>query len=373
MTAMTPSTRKLSRPVEYAIVAVLLAVAAGVLMIAAERLTLLDSGVFGYDWHLFWTTVRSGVPDYSQLDVFNPPWTQLMLVPFGQLTFKASWALWTLTSICVFVFAVPRRADGRAWPLGLLVGIGSFWTLRALADGALEAFVVAGALLILWAWRGRHAIWLGMGLLLATAKYQETWLLAIGVSVLCLREWKPALWARTLALCVAVVVPTLIWLGPSWIARLTHGADGVGFSPNIARLGSNVSLQALGGIAGWPSFATTALWVVILAVTAATLWSRVRELDLRAVGLLVVTSMLLAPYAGLLSLASLGLIVLLPLWQRRRWIGLGLLIWANLPFLTAFQPGSTGQFEWGELVHLGLLATTWLVLAVELWREPASP
>lgn len=372
MTALTPAPRKLSRPVEYAIVAALLAVAAGVLVVAAERLTLLDSGVFGYDWHLFWTTVRSGVPDYSQLDVFNPPWTQLMLVPFGQLSFKASWALWTLTSISIFVFAIPRRVDGQAWGLGLLIGIGSFWTLRALADGALEAFVVVGALVIVWAIRSRRPIWLGLGLVLATSKYQETWLLAIAVGVWCLRYWRPAQWGKTLATVAVIVVPTLAWLGPSWIARLTHGADGLGFSPNIARLGSNISLQALGGIAGWPAAATLALWIVILGVTAVTFWFRARTVETRVAGLLIATSMLLAPYVGLLSLASLVIIVLLPLWQRHRWIGLGLLFWANLPYVTAFQPGSTGQFEWAELVQLGLLATTWLAVTLELWREPAT-
>lgn len=368
MTALTPPTRKLPKAVEYALVAVLLGVAAAILIIAAERLTLLDSGVFGYDWHLFWTTVRTGVPDYSQLDVFNPPWTQVMLVPFGQLSFKASWALWTLTSLSVFVLAVPQRADGQAWPLGLLLGVGSFWTLRALADGALEAFVVAGALVLLWAWRTRRPIWLGVGLVLATAKYQETWLLAIGVAALCVRYWRPATWARTAATCAAVMAPTLAWLGPSWFARLTHGATGVGFSPNIARLGSNVSLQALGGIAGWPGAGTWALWALVLGVTVATVWSRVGGLGPRGLGLLIVTSMLLAPYVGLLSLASLVLLVLLPLMRGHRGLGFALIVWANLPYLTAFRPGTTGQFEWPEWVHLGLLAATWLTLVVELWR-----
>lgn len=368
MTAATPAPRKLSKPLEYGIVAVLLAVAATILVVAAERLTLLDSGVFGYDWHLFWTTVRSGVPDYSQLDVFNPPWTQLMLVPFGQLSFKASWALWTLVSLSVFVLAVPQRAKGQAWPLGLLLGVGSFWTLRALADGALEAFVIAGALVLLWAWREQRPIWLGVGLVLATSKYQETWLLALGVAALALRFWRPATWARAAAVCAAVMVPSLIWLGPSWWARLTHGAQGVGFSPNIARLGSNVSLQALGGVPGWPAAATWIVWALVLVATAVTLWQRARGLETRSLGLLVVTSMLLAPYVGLLSLASLIVLVLVPMILRQRWIGLALIAWANVPYLTALQPGSLGQFDWPETVHLGLLAATWLVLMVELWR-----
>lgn len=368
MTAFTPSSRKLSKPVEYAIVAGLLGAAAAILIIAAERLPLLDSGVFGYDWHLFWTSVRSGVPDYSQLDVFNPPWTQLMLVPFGQLSFKASWALWTLASLSVFVFAVPRRADGQAWPLGLVLGLGSFWTLRALADGALEAFVVGGALLMVWAWRTRRPIWLGVGVVLATSKYQETWLLALGAGVLCLRYWRPATWARTAAVCAAIMAPTLLWLGPSWVARLTHGAEGVGFSPNIARLGSNISLQALGGIEGWPAIGTTAVWAIVLGVSAYTLWTRVTGLETRSLGLLIVSSMLLAPYVGLLSLASLVVLVLLPLMQRNRWLGIALVAWANAPYLTAFLPGSTGQFDWPETVHLGLIGATWLTLVVELWR-----
>ncbi|MBL8095666.1 MAG: DUF2029 domain-containing protein [Anaerolineales bacterium] len=372
MTALTPTPRKLPRPIEYAIVALLLGVAAAILVIAAERLTLLDSGVFGYDWHLFWTTVRTGVPDYSQLDVFNPPWTQLMLVPFGQLSFKASWALWTLASLSVFVLAVPQRGDGQAWPLGLVLGLGSFWTLRALADGALEAFVVAGALVMVWAWRTRRPIWLGLGIVLATSKYQETWLLAVGAGVLALRYWRPATWLRAAATCVAIMAPTLLWLGSGWLARLTHGADGVGFSPNIARLGSNISLQALGGLSGWPGAATWVVWGVVLVVTAVTLWQRVRELDTRSVGLLIVASMLLAPYVGLLSLASLVVLVLLPLMKRQRWLGLTLVLWANLPYLTAFRPGTTGQFEWPEWVHLGLLVVTWLVLVRELWRPEVS-
>jgi hypothetical protein len=372
MTTVSP-TRKLPRPVEYGLVALLLVTAGAILVLAAERLTLLDSGIFGYDWHLFWTTVRSGVPDYSQLDVFNPPWTQLMLVPFGQLSFKSSWALWTLASLSVFVLAVPRHPDGRAWMLGLLLGLGSFWTLRGLADGALEAFVVAGALVMIWAWREKRPVWLGFGIVLATSKYQETWLLAIGVAGLCLRYWRPAAWWRASAICLAIMVPSLVWLGPGWLARLTHGAQGVGFSPNIARLGSNVSLQALGNIAAWPAWATLLVWVIVLAVTGATLWRRTRALEIRSLGLLIVSSMLLSPYVGLLSLASLILLVLLPLMQRQRWVGLALMLWANLPYLTAFRPNSTGQFEWPELVHLGLLGATWLVLIVEQWREKETP
>ncbi|HRF49069.1 MAG TPA: glycosyltransferase family 87 protein [Anaerolineales bacterium] len=372
MTTIPSQTRRYSRPIELVIVALLLALAGGVLVVAAERLPLLDSGVFGYDWHLFWSTVRTGVPDYSQLDVFNPPWTQLMLVPFGLLSFKASWALWTLITLSVFVLAVPQRDGGQAWPLALVLGMGSFWTLRALADGALEAFVVAGALVMVWAWRTRRPFWLGVGVLLATAKYQESWLLVLGAGVLCLRDWRPAQWARALTLVVGVAVPTLAWLGPAWFARLTHGAQGVGFSPNIARLGSNISLTALGGIAGWPAAATWVITILVLIATAATLWARSRALGTRTLGLLLSASMLVAPYVGLLSLASLVLLVLLPLMRRRRWVGLALIAWANLPYLTAFRPGTTGQFEWPELAHLGLLAATWLMLTFELWREPEA-
>jgi hypothetical protein len=360
--------------------ALLLATMAALLAVAAERMPLFATGVFGYDWAVISDPVRGGRwPDYGATDAFNPPWAMISLMPLAALPLRAGWAVLATLSLTVFFASglVLARAFGLSPRLGLglaLVSALSFWSLRNLADGNLEAFTIGGCLLAGFALRARNPWIISVALLLMTSKLQAVLFLVPALVAHIVRHWPRALAVQALGLAVAVVVPSLLVFGADWLALL---APGGGLSSSVDRIGSNVSLTALtvfpavtssvrwllaglvSGVSGW------AFWPALKATTSLTAWA------LAGAGLLA-ASLLVTPYTGLLSLASLTALAIVPITIRCWPLGLALMLWANIPFLTAFVPGSTGQFEWSELFQMGLVVATWLAACWLFRREVAA-
>ncbi len=345
---------------ERALALVLLAAAAAALLWAAERLPLLDTLVFGYDWHNYWAMVQGGWPDYGAVDVFNPPWTVLLLWPLAALPFKTGWAALTLLTLAVLVASVPRRADGRLdyWLLAALFT--SYWVLRQLAEGNLAGLMVAGVLLLLSGLERRDPWRLAAGGLLATAKYQESWLLLLIVAGLVARTWPARRWLTAAGLGLAAVTPSLLLLGGPWLHKLLTPA---GFSPNIARLTGNISLTALTVLPGFPPWGAAVASVIVLAATGWVVWRSAPAFSRLTAGFLIAASLLTAPYTGGASLTTLLAVGWLPFWRGCFWPGLALWAFANLS-LWPLDPAVV--WRWPDVPQVFLILWLWAALGAAL-------
>lgn len=343
----------------------LLALAAGVLVWGAERLPLLDRLVFGYDWHNYWVMFQGGWPDYAAVDVFNPPWTLLLLLPLGALSFKAGWALLTLLNLIVLLVSVPPRAAGRPDLPAIAALLFAFWTLRHLADGNLAVFMVGGFLLLDAGWRRGSPWLLAAGLVLATAKPQESALALVALGIMLVRDWPPRRWALAGGLALAGMLPALALLGAGWLARLLPGAE---LAPSVARLETNISLAALTA-AGAPGWARPLAGAAVLAGSTGVIVRRWRDLAFTRplAGLLIAAALLLSPYANGASLAVLLAVGVVPLLRERPALGWALLALAYLPYLTLVPNTASG---WPEAWQMLYVAGLWAALG---WHVAATP
>lgn len=358
----------MSRSRELILTLALGALAVAVVLIGAERLPL-DERWFGFDWRTnYWETLHDGRPDYAVPGVYNPPWTLMLLLPLAALPFKTSWALWTLINLAVLVYSVPRRADGRPH-LGLIAALMlSFWTLRHIVDGNLAAMMVGGGLLLLSGWQKQSPWRVALGVVLITAKYQEAWLLLLALAWFMVREWPLRRWLAAVAITLALITPSLIWLGPEWAEKMF--GSGAAFSARSTQLEGNISWLAvtLGwGLADWLRWAA---WLIGLGLTGWITLAGRPTLTIEKTGFLLAASMLLAPYAGGAGLPLVLVFGLLPFWQRHFWIGLGLWLWANSAYLAPFRPRGPLDVLWPDWIQMGLIVLIWLALGIALWPRP---
>lgn len=349
---------------------VILALAAGLFVFAAARLPWLETRVFGYDWHNYWQMFQGGRPSYAGVDVFNPPWTIIMLWPLGALPFRESWAVFTLLTLAVLVGSLPRRPTGHLDLAAALMLFSSYWVLRAIVDGNLPAVVIAGAGLAGYGWRTRSPAGLAAGLLLLTAKYQESWLAVLIIGAFTLRVWPARRWGWAALGILAIAGPSLLWLGAEWRGALFPPLAGSGqFAPAVDRLNSNITLLAALRRASVPGWWQGVLWLSGLAATLAVAVRCRWDLSPRLIGFLIGASLLLSPYATGSSITTLWVAGVLPLAQRHwglAWagtlIGLG-------PFLTGALGYGAG---WPDDALTLLLLAVWGLQAWDCLRPPLS-
>ncbi|MDW8325886.1 MAG: hypothetical protein RMK99_04905 [Anaerolineales bacterium] len=343
---------------------VLLVIAVGLFLWAAQFLPLDDVG-YGADWrNVFWGAWQSGSLKYSP-GLNNPPWTMWLVWPFALLPFRISWALWTLLTVVVLVLSVPPCRDGRAniWlTLALLL---SFWTIRLLVEGNLAALVVGGVLLIMNGLRHPNPWALVFGILLATAKVQESWLLLLMLVWQLLKSWPIQRLLMVGAGVAGLILPSMLVSGSDWLAS-AFGAEG-SFLSHAARTTGNAGWL---GIARWAEISPFWTWFVWLAMLATTVWLGQLgkpTLSREKAGFLIAASMLLSPYTGGASLAVLATLGLVPLWQRRFWPGLGLWLLSSSPYLSLLFNSRSG-WVWPDWVQLVLIFMTWAALGYDIWQ-----
>ena len=100
--------------------------------------------------------------------------------------------------------------------------------------------MVSGVLLVLMGFRRCAPTTLALGLLLATVKFQETWLLILALPVLLVRKWPASQWLRAGLTCVFLVGLSMILWGQAWIAAMfpgtsAAGSAGVGLTSEMGR------------------------------------------------------------------------------------------------------------------------------------------
>src|SRR5207253_1082220 len=92
--------------------------------------------------------------------------------------------------------------------------------LHHIADGNFEGLVIAGATLLVYGYRKQSPVLLAAGLLLATAKPQETWLLVLVTGFYVVTTWPRQQWLKLGGLVALVAVPALLLFGSAWVTAM---------------------------------------------------------------------------------------------------------------------------------------------------------
>lgn len=347
----------LSPAAERVVAALLLLVAVVLVVQFFERLPVDDTSL-GLDWRGIWARLQGNRPDYGS-GMHVTPWVAVWLLPLGWLSWRASWGVVSLATLAVLIASVPRAGSrGLRW-LAVLLLATSHLALRQLADGNVEALVIAGVLLLVHGYQQRQPWTLAAGGLLATAKPQETWLLMLVLAVYVLRTWPVRRWLQAAGLAALVAAPSLLWLGADWLGSVeAFEFRGTAIDVSLAATASRLSA---------PAWLLAAAWGLVAAATLAYAWRSGPGLSREKAGLLVAASLLLAPYAAGNSFLTVLAVGVVPLVVARHPLGVVVLLASDLHFLLL---APDVQRQWGP--HLGslLLCLTWGLLLYRLALRP---
>lgn len=308
------------------------------------------------DWKSFYEVTHFLQIDYSLSEIFHPPWTLGLLWPLTAWSLPISRGLATLATLVVFLVSVPRHPNRLHWISAVFLLALSYPMLRHLADGNLEAMIVGGALLAIFAIQRGSPGWLALGLILLSAKVQESWLLFIFLGYTLWQRWPRRAVFKAAAIAVIGVAPFALWRGAQWLNAL--------LAFPYAGTPVNSSLLNTLALLGAPDWLGWALWAAALAATLRVLWRARHRLGRAEVGLSVAAGLMLAIYAAGNSVVTPLALGVIPFYQRRPKAGLLLIALFYLPYLGLARPDL--RLAW-QTVYLGLaLTVTWLVLLIDV-------
>lgn len=324
---------------------------------------------FAIDWRAFHAAVSGGNLVYAPTDGLRvPPWSAIFIMPLGFFSLGASWGLLALISFTILVFSVPRVFPRWKHWLSVMLLAASFLALRLAADGNFEGFIIAGAALMVYAYRKQHAGWMALGLLLATFKPQAVVLLLVAMGLdMIVQPSRRTFAFKTGILVLAVVIPTMLWRGSGWLAAFlgenyqfyTGNYLDVSLGAAIARIG----LPSIIGLVGRLLVGGISLYIALRH-----LWQKTdapSRFTREKAGLLMAASLLISPYAAGNTILTVLAIGVIPLFQKRLWLG-GILIALSDAALLLHRPEyiSLSAYYWTAYLLL-----TWVVLAVVTWQE----
>ncbi|MHB8628002.1 MAG: hypothetical protein ACYDBJ_05870 [Aggregatilineales bacterium] len=320
----------------------------------------IDGSLFGIDWQHIWHSLQNG---HIQFDDWLriAPWSVLVVLPLGFLSLRDSWAILTLLTLCVLILSVPRvrKSKWRFW-LGMLLLVTSYVNLRELVDGNFEGLVIAGVLVFLYGYDHQDVLIAAAGALLMVTKPQDTWVLCLAAGWLMWKKWPRAKLMKCGLAVLAIVIPSMLWFGPAWIAAI---------APLTNRDSTNISLKAITVQLNLSSIWLIPAWVIVCGVTV---WVIVRgkpTLGRIKTGFLMCASLMLAPYAEGNSFVTVLAIGIIPLFLTRPWHGVLPVVLADLPFIIApLTLLLHGQYYW-----LPLFLVTWVILGCAAYYSERHP
>ena len=353
-----------ARPVQLLIAA---AAAAAVLLLVVwffERIP-----TEGTTLALDWLGIRMGVEHWDLTYSPNtglriPPWTAQILLPLGQIPMKSGWGVIAFLTLIVLLLCVPRKQEsGRKWIAGVLALTLSFPALRTMADGNVEFLILGGLVLLEYGLVRANPLLFGLGILLAAAKVQETWILLVFLPLVAGRTWNVRKWLATIGVLALVGLPSMVWKGRDWLfSIITHQFRGSVMDSSLL-----TSVQRSGGSLGLALL----LWAAVFGLTVFFSLRYIRGYSRETVGFLIAVSLLLAPYTAgnnVLIVYALGVV---PLLISRRWEGLLLAALINLPYL--LLPFWEINFLYSASYWTLVLVLAWILFALrlrELRRKP---
>lgn len=314
---------------------------------------------------LIFDRMRGGDIRYEVVNgLRNPPWSAIFFMPIANFDMRVAWGIWSYITLIILMLAVPTTRRKGVYFLSIALMLTSFPTLRVLADGQLDAQIIAGVLLIVYAMRHENPYWLTLGALWATAKPQAVFLFMPFVALTMFRHWKPRNWMLAAGLTLAVVIPLSLWRGREWLAAL----GGTYQAGSIIDMSIAAALNRLEFI---PSPMIFAIWLLILLVSIAIALLTPPTITREKASFLISASLLLAPYSAgnsVIIILAVGALVLL---QRQFAFGLGLFILADI-----FYPFNRPAFiDIYAYYWTAFLIVSWLIFARVLWstRAHATP
>ncbi len=132
---------------------------------------------------------------------------------------RVGWGLLVMMTLGALIISVPRKGR-RLDLLSIFLLTSSFLSIREVVDGNFEVLVISGVAITIYADRRQNFWLLVIGLLLATAKPQEVWLLMIVLGVYLLRTQTPQRLAKLAGALAIFVIPALVLVGFDWIGAM---------------------------------------------------------------------------------------------------------------------------------------------------------
>ncbi len=352
---------KLSLIAQNVLAALLIGSAVLLVVYFFEQLPLENTSL-GIDWKTTYAVIQGGTLQYK-FGVPYPPWAMIAVLPLGWLSFRQSWGMLVIGTIIILVVSVPRFRRKPVYWAGILLLCASFSSLRHIADGNLEGFIIASVLLILHGFVSKNWWVLGVGIILATLKIQETWLLLLTLAFYLMRSWPVRHWLTIGAGVAAVIVLSLIWKGADWW-------DSFAAFPTRNSIMDSSWIAASQRL-GWPGWGTAVVWLIVAALVAWVIFTTGPSLSREKATLLLAGSMVLAPYAAGNSVLTILAIGVIPLLFTRPLVGIGLLILDNIPFFfTRDIAFAYSAYYWTALLGLTVVLTAMIV--VQDHRRTAS-
>lgn len=339
-----------SSPFSFAVLVVLV----GVLFVLAFTLLPDNHPEQAIDWKLFHRSTTGFQIEYKGNRMYNPPWSLALLWPVTFFPLDISRGLWTLITLAVFFICVPR-SNNKLWITSVALLFFSYPMLRLIMDGNLEALIVGGVFLSIYAVRNKSLVFLGISFLLLSAKVQETWLFLIAIVVLLWINWPCGEWIKSVAGAALIAAPFFVWKGPEWL----DAARSFPFSQTMIDSSMRFVMARL-GFNGWIT------WIAWAAILVTTIWLTFRSkpnLELSQAALLVTAGLMLSTYAAgnsMVTPLSLGVI---PFFQKRMRIGLLVIILYFFPYIFIFNVEL--RQTWEHVYWAAVLLVTWFMLAWE--------
>jgi len=322
----------------------------------------IEGTTLAMDWQGLWAGIKDGVIQYGNATGLRiPPWSIVALLPLGFLSFRLSWGLLALVTLAILIISVPDAPKEKRI-IAIFALATSYPALRTIADGNLEALVIAGALLLLYGFHNDSPAAIAAGILLIATKIQESWILLLFLPIFMFAQLKKQQIARVILVVAAIGAVSMLWKGREWIeAVLAIEQRGSIMDSSLWTTASrwNVSLPAA-ALAG----------IALFGVTAAIGVQNRKRLSNELLGFFIAASLLLAPYAAgnsYLTPLALGVI---PLLLSAPIPGLTLILLANAPYLVIHQRELL--YWWSAPYWTLLLFLTWAILGFICCKASSS-
>lgn len=256
-------------------------------------------------------------------ELHAPPWAVVpFLLPISALPFNLGWALMmALTTVALMFTILQTLSRRRLQPVGALLLFTAYPVIRNYADLNLEAYVILGLLLAFYAFRQQNPYLLALGVLIATIKPQNVFILMIVMGIYILKTFSLRNTVIFGAITGSIVLISLLIWGDEWL-------------PSLTELPSGNSLGASFGVLAIPTEVTLGAQLLILGVTLFFVLKDDATLSPLKIGLLITASVLMAPYSNLTSLVSVLALGGMALLQSSVWLCVLIFILMNLPYLS---------------------------------------
>jgi hypothetical protein len=272
----------------------------------------------------------------------NPPWSLAILYPFEQLPLKMTWGLMSFLLFTAVILWIPPFKHWTRYLLFVIVPI-SYPTLRNYAEGNYEAILLWGLLIIYLAYQKRNPFLLAFGVLLATIKVQACFLLILLIPWY-IRDWEQKKQQQFYLVIAVWVIPIMALFGKMWIDSLGYYSPEFGsFSLTTLELPWYLDYLIRGILIGFALYASQ------------------QHLTRATMSLLIVTSLIVSPYAGATTIVIVLAIGVVNLFSEGKW-------WWGFLLLILYQ--ELYVFIGGDLIsnHIYIVSLLLLTYAIFLWE-----